>query len=56
MSAGDGKNGDLYIVIPGYDLYEKIAGTWTLIGNILGATGPTGPTGPTGATAPPGRV
>jgi len=45
VGASDGNDGDLYVVIPGYDLYEKQSGSWVLIGNIRGATGASGPAG-----------
>jgi len=44
-------NGDLYLNGANGDVWELIAGTWTLETNI---TGPTGATGATGATGPPG--
>lgn len=41
---------DWYLDTTTYDVYEKTAETtWTLRGNIKGATGATGPTGPAGA-------
>lgn len=44
-SDSSGRNGDLYIDESTYDLYEKASGTWSVIGNIKGATGDTGPSG-----------
>lgn len=44
-----GADDDLYLRTSNYDLYKKIAGVWTVIGNILGATGATGATGAAGA-------
>lgn len=41
----EGVDGDLYINITSYDLFKKVAGTWSNIGNIKGATGDTGATG-----------
>lgn len=38
-SNGDGNNGDTYLDIVTYNIYEKTAGTWGLTGNIKGASG-----------------
>lgn len=43
-----GVNNDLHLNTTTDDVYKKIAGTWTVIGNIKGSTGATGATGPTG--------
>lgn len=40
-----GTNGDYYIDTASNDLYNLISGTWTVIGNIQGATGATGQDG-----------
>ena len=53
-STGVGNNSDLYINVSTSDYYIKNNGTWTLTGNIKGATGSTGATGPTGPTGPQG--
>jgi len=45
-----GNDGDLYIRTSNYDLYKRITGTWTVIGNVKGRTGATGSTGLAGAT------
>ncbi len=52
-SNGLGANGDVYISTVG-NLYNKSAGTWTLIGNLTGPQGIQGNTGP--AVAPPSVV
>lgn len=49
-----GSDGDLYIDIDTYDLYENQSGSWTIIGNIKGAKGDTGDTGPTGPSGSDG--
>lgn len=57
-----GKDGDYYINTSTYDVYNKVSGTWTEVGNIKGATGATGAkgdkgeTGPQGATGPKGAT
>lgn len=60
-SGGLGVDGDFYLRSSNGDFYEKVAGTWTVQGNLAGpagATGPAGPTGPAGADStvpgPPG--
>lgn len=35
----EGVDGDFYLNTVSYDVFEKISGVWTLIGNIKGATG-----------------
>lgn len=49
-SGGTGIDGDLYLRTATNigDVYQKAAGTWSVIGNIRGATGATGSTGATG--------
>jgi len=49
-----GDDGDFYFRTTTDDIYQKIAGVWTVIANIKGSTGATGPTGATGATGPQG--
>lgn len=57
-----GVNGDFYINKTNWDVYNKVSGTWTKVGNIKGATGATGAkgdkgeTGPQGATGPKGAT
>jgi hypothetical protein len=60
---GGQANGDLYLDTASGNVYEVMAGTWTLEGNIegptgatgaTGAPGPQGPGGPTGTTGPTG--
>jgi hypothetical protein len=43
-----GVNGDYNLNTVNGDVYKKTTGVWSVIGNILGATGPTGATGTTG--------
>ncbi len=43
-----GNNGDLHIRTTTYDLYEKAAGTWSIIGNVQGAAGAAGAAGSDG--------
>ena len=40
-SSGTGNNGDSYLNIDTYDIYEKSAGSWSVTGNIKGAQGLT---------------
>src|SRR5690606_34247550 len=48
-ATGLGVVGDFYLDSSNGDYYEKTgASTWTLQGNLKGATGDTGPTGPAG--------
>ncbi|MCH5147430.1 MAG: collagen-like protein, partial [Clostridiales bacterium] len=35
----DGKDGDLYLNISTWDVWHKVSGEWTLLGNIKGADG-----------------
>lgn len=54
-AGGLGNVGDSYVNVSNYDLYKKTgASTWTLTGNIQGATGATGAAGATGATGASG--
>ena len=48
-----GQPDDHYLDLLTGDWYQNVAGTWTLIGNILG---PPGPTGATGAVGPQGPI
>jgi hypothetical protein len=41
-SAPTGVDDDIYLNTDNYDLYQKVIGTWTLIGNIKGPQGPAG--------------
>lgn len=56
-----GEENDLYLDIANSDVYKKIAGVYTFLLNIKGATGemgppgPAGPVGPTGLQGPPGE-
>lgn len=43
-----GSDGDFYLRTSNSDVYEKIAGVWTVVDNLTGATGATGATGPRG--------
>jgi hypothetical protein len=43
-----GIDGDYYLNTTTYDLFQKIAGTWTVVANLKGATGSQGPQGPQG--------
>jgi hypothetical protein len=49
-ASGLGVNGDTYYHTTTYDMYQKIAGTWTVIGNLRGAPGTTGAKGNTFAS------
>jgi len=49
-----GSPGDLYIQTDTQQLYQDMAGTWTIISG--GAVGPQGPAGPVGAAGPVGPV
>jgi hypothetical protein len=68
-SNGAGADSDVYVDADTGDVYQKLAGSWTLEDNIMGPAGPqgpqgdpgvdgadgaTGPAGPTGATGPAG--
>ncbi len=53
--SGTGKNGDLHIEPDNdFQLWEKIAGTWTALGPLEGPQGDAGATGATGDTGPAG--
>jgi len=52
-SNGLGVNGDYYLDDATGDVYEKAAGTYSVVANIVG---PTGATGATGATGPQGAT
>jgi hypothetical protein len=41
-AGGLGVDGDVYLRTANDDLYQKISGTWTVIGNLRGATGAAG--------------
>ena len=43
-----GVDGDFYLRESNYDVYKKIAGTWTVVVNIKGIQGNTGPAGTNG--------
>jgi len=43
--AGLGSDNDFYLNITNYDIYEKLTGAWTLIGNFKGADGSIGTDG-----------
>ena len=43
-----GSNGDFYLNTANGNVYNKVAGSWTNVGNIKGATGATGAQGPPG--------
>lgn len=47
-----GNDGDHYLNDLNGDVYEKIAGTWTLVANIRGPDGAAGAAGPIGLTGP----
>lgn len=49
-----GVNGDFYLNTSNWDVYQKLSGTWTKKGNILGATGVKGDKGDQGATGAQG--
>lgn len=55
-SGGTGINGDYYLNTSNGDVYQKVSGSWTLIGNIKGATGATGATGSTGSNGTNGAT
>ncbi|MBQ8762327.1 MAG: collagen-like protein [Clostridia bacterium] len=44
-----GANGDVYLDSSTFNLYKKVDGVWTELGNIKGDTGDTGDTGPEGS-------
>lgn len=49
-----GEENDLYLDIASSDVYKKIAGVYTFLLNIKGATGEMGPPGPAGPAGPTG--
>ena len=51
-----GSPGDMYLRTSNGDLYQNIAGTWTVLMNIMGPAGATGATGPAGPTGPASTV
>jgi hypothetical protein len=53
-SSGLGVNGDFYLNITTGDVYNKAAGVWTVIENIMGPQGPIGFTGSSGPSGPSG--
>jgi hypothetical protein len=48
VNALAGINGDYYLNTATYDLFQKVAGVWTLVCNLKGATGEQGPQGDQG--------
>lgn len=48
VAPSGGVNGDFYLRTSNYDIYQKITGTWTVIGNFQGPTGSTGAAGTNG--------
>lgn len=49
---GDGANGDVNFDETTWDVYEKVAGAWSLVGTISGQTGAAGATWLSGSGAP----
>lgn len=49
-----GVAGDTYVDLSTFNLYTNNGGTWSLVGNIRGATGTTGPQGSAGSTGSQG--
>ena len=49
-------NGDYYLNSTNGDVYEQIAGVWTLVANIKGPIGNTGPAGTPGTPGAPGAT
>ena len=47
-AASDGKNGDIYVNTASWDVFLKIGGAWSKLGNLKGDQGPIGPQGPQG--------
>lgn len=54
--AGLGVDGDLFLLLTNGDLYQKIAGEWTVIDNLMGPQGPAGTNGTNGAAGAAGSV
>ncbi|MBQ8761817.1 MAG: hypothetical protein IJZ26_00665 [Clostridia bacterium] len=50
-----GANGDVYLDTTTFNLYKKVDGVWTELGNIKGGQGETGPQGSEGPTGPQGE-
>lgn len=50
-SGGTGSNNDYYLDTTSGNVYKKVAGTWTLQGNLKGPTGPSGSGGSAAAKA-----
>ncbi len=55
-ASGLGVDDDFYLDNDTGDYYKKIAGTWTLQGNLEGPTGPQGPQGPAGPMGTPSAM
>ena len=51
----DGKNGDVFVNIETWDLFLKVGGSWTNIGNIKGAPGQDGKDGKDGVDGKDGK-
>jgi hypothetical protein len=49
-----GIDGDYYLDDTNGDVYQKVAGVWTVVGNIMGPAGADGVDGVDGAPGPPG--
>ena len=49
-----GANGDVYLDTTTFNLYKKVEGVWTELGNIKGGQGEPGPEGPQGPQGEPG--
>lgn len=47
-----GYDGDFYLRTTNDDLYQKLAGTWTVVANLKGSTGATGSQGVQGVVGP----
>jgi hypothetical protein len=55
-SAPDAANGDHYLWTSTGDVFERLGGVWTLVGNIKGPQGEQGPQGIQGETGPQGQI
>lgn len=55
-SAGLGIDGDFYLDDANGDVYQKAAGVWSVVANILGPTGPAGADGADGQGVPTGGL
>jgi hypothetical protein len=53
-SSGLGVDGDLYLRTTTGDVYQKAAGAWTIVANLMGPAGADGADGADGAPGPPG--